>query len=391
MSNTINNSSFNGPTKFIINPKRERDVSPSPYLSDESISPVYVKRTVKTNYFLGKGSKCWKPREQLLVQNIDITEALRRFRKRSVIEADNGNDLNSLRVLSLSHLFPINKFDNEKCVARYFHGNAREALNSIASSMIPKFERTPAKAVVYCKNKIDVIAESEEEEKKEKEDMMSMVKCLVRHEAQFIANIADCSEASFMDRYLMPAIRRVLLQDVGKDILYALIDKPNKDGKRPDFMIGTKVKSKDLYFFFVEVKRPKVMSRYQPEDDYTKLMKQMKGSVDDQLCLGVENPLSLGLLVEGYTCTLFQTAILADGVYIPMAINSFSLVEHHHHLVHIPSIVEAFFFIKRELNNFVAKVNEKRTKEEKTVGKERVRFSFETKLETKKKRTKKAL
>ncbi|KAI9254797.1 hypothetical protein BY458DRAFT_492880 [Sporodiniella umbellata] len=93
MSNTINNSSFNGPT--------------NPYLSDESISPVYVKRTVKTNYFLGKGSKCWKPREQLLVQNIDITEALRRFRKRSVIEADNGNDLNSLRVLSLSHLFPL--------------------------------------------------------------------------------------------------------------------------------------------------------------------------------------------------------------------------------------------------------------------------------------------
>ncbi|KAI9254796.1 hypothetical protein BY458DRAFT_520644 [Sporodiniella umbellata] len=183
---------------------------------------------------------------------------------------------------------------------------------------------------------------------------------LVRHEAQFIANIADCSEASFMDS---------MLQDVGKDILYAL----------PDFMIGTKVKSKDLYFFFVEVKRPKVMSRYQPEDDYTKLMKQMKGSVDDQLCLGVENPLSLGLLVEGYTCTLFQTAILADGVYIPMAINSFSLVEHHHHLVHIPSIVEAFFFIKVL------------TKEEKTVGKERVRFSFETKLETKKKRTKKAL
>ncbi|KAI9243223.1 hypothetical protein BY458DRAFT_591636 [Sporodiniella umbellata] len=310
--------------------------TPSPYLSDESISPVDVKRTVKTNYFLGKGSKSWKPKEQLLVKNIDITEALRRFRKRSVIEVDGGNDLNSLRVLSLSHLFPLT-----------------------TSSMTPEFERTPAKAVVYCKNKID-----RRRRKKEKEDMMSMVKCLVRHEAQFIANIADCSEASFMDRYLMPAIRRVLLQDVGKDILYALIDKPNKNGKRPDFMIGTKVKSKDLYFFFVEVKRPKVMSRYQPEDDYTKLMKQMKGSVDDQLCLGVENPLSLGLLVEenltGYCCTLFQTAILADGIYMPTPINSFSLVEKHHHLIHIPSIVEAFFFIKRELNNFVAKVNEKK-------------------------------
>ncbi|KAI9245446.1 hypothetical protein BY458DRAFT_528873, partial [Sporodiniella umbellata] len=206
-----------------------------------------------------------------------------------------------------------------------------------------------------------------------------------RHEAQFSANIADCYEASFMDRYLMPAIRRVLLQDVGKDILYALIDKPNKDGKRPAFMVGTKFRSKDLYFFFVEVKRPKVLSRNQPEDDFVKLMKQMKRSVDDQLYLGVENPLSLGLLVEGYCCTLFQAAILADGIYIPMAISRFSLVEYCHHLIHIPSIVEAFFFVKRELNNFVVKANERKTKEEKRVGRERVRFSFETKLETKKK------
>lgn len=68
---------------------------------------------------------------------------------------------------------------------------------------------------------------------------------------------------------------------------------------KPDFRIGTKVKSKELYFFFVEVKRPGTTSKYQPEDDYVKLMKQMKGSVDEQLHLGVQTPSSLGLLVEG--------------------------------------------------------------------------------------------
>lgn len=64
------------------------------------------------------------------------------------------------------------------------------------------------------------------------------------------------------------------------------IDKPDQNGKKPDFRIGTKVKSKELYFFLVEVKRPGTTSKYQPEDDYVKLMKQMKGSVDEQLRLG---------------------------------------------------------------------------------------------------------
>ncbi|CAO0800133.1 unnamed protein product [Mucor circinelloides] len=168
-----------------------------------------------------------------------------------------------------------------------------------------------------------------------------------------------------------------------------IIDKPNKDGKKPDFMIGTKVKSKELYFFFVEVKRLETTSKYQSEGDCAKLMKQRKGSVDEQLCLGVQNPSSLGLLVEGFHCTLFQMMLLADGVYMPMAINRFSLIEQSHHLVHLPSIVEAFYFVECELNNFVVKVNEKETNEEKRIGREGVRFSFETKFEIKTKAKKK--
>lgn len=75
-------------------------------------------------------------------------------------------------------------------------------------------------------------------------------------------------------------------------------------------MIGTKVKRKSIYFFYVEVKRSDTTSKYQPEDDFTRLMKQMKNSVCAQLFLGVMNPTSLGLLVEGILsfvtpCVLF--------------------------------------------------------------------------------------
>lgn len=73
-------------------------------------------------------------------------------------------------------------------------------------------------------------------------------------------------------------------------------------------MIGTEFKKKDYYFFFVEIKRPSTQSKYQAEDDYVKLLKEMKGSIDNQLLLGIENPSSLGLLVEGASSICIYTS-----------------------------------------------------------------------------------
>lgn len=77
------------------------------------------------------------------------------------------------------------------------------------------------------------------------------------------------------------------------------IDKPDSNRMKPDFMIGAKLRRQDVYFFYVEVKRPDTSSKYQLENDFTKLLKQMKFSLDSQLHLGISNPTSLGLLVEG--------------------------------------------------------------------------------------------
>lgn len=76
-------------------------------------------------------------------------------------------------------------------------------------------------------------------------------------------------------------------------------------------MIGKQNKKNEL-FFFIEVKRPQVSSRYQVEDDYTKLLKEMKGSIDDQLRVGKEDPLSHGLLAEGM---LFLHLFLAKKIH----------------------------------------------------------------------------
>lgn len=71
-------------------------------------------------------------------------------------------------------------------------------------------------------------------------------------------------------------------------------------GNMPDWKLGyMKHRNKSLFTFFVELKRPGHTSKYQPEDDYVKLMKMMKDSLDKQIDLGLDCPFSFGLLVEG--------------------------------------------------------------------------------------------
>jgi hypothetical protein len=64
-------------------------------------------------------------------------------------------------------------------------------------------------------------------------------------------------------------------------------------------MLGIKNRKRDSFIFFIEVKRPDASSKYQEEDDFVKLMKQQKLSIDTQLNLGVKTPVSFGLLCEG--------------------------------------------------------------------------------------------
>lgn len=52
--------------------------------------------------------------------------------------------------------------------------------------------------------------------------MMGMIKDLVRYEKQHRACISNSSEATFIEKYLASAIRRVLLKDASEDLSYAM-------------------------------------------------------------------------------------------------------------------------------------------------------------------------
>ncbi|KAG1041008.1 hypothetical protein G6F43_012186 [Rhizopus delemar] len=371
---------------IINNEKRERAESPS---SNSSISSAEVKRTKKINYFCGNGKKEWNFKEEWIVDSINITKELDRFRRRSIVEVEKNRDINSMRILALSHVFPVNQFDSTRSITQYLDNNERSALKSAISDKRPKVKFGPVKALLYCQREASSVEEDDEDNKdnEENEDdvaTMAIIKGVVMQLKQNRASIAKSSEATFAEKYLMPIIRRVLLENTQENIIYAMIDKSTESGRKPDFMIGTKAKKNEMYFFFIEVKRPETSSKYQPEDDFVKLMKLLKRSVDDQLYLGVKTPTSLGLLVEGFKCTLFEMRLVGDGVYMPMAFSRFSLVEEEHQLVLLPSAIDAFCFVKSELDKFVEKVSKKRTKEERAAARAKIHPSFVTKFVSKK-------
>lgn len=125
-------------------------------------------------------------------------------------------------------------------------------------------------------------------------------------------------------------------------------------------MVGIKDRKREVFFFFfVEVKRPHKSSKYQPEDNYCKLMEHLKSSIDIQLSLKIEDPVSLGILCEGtsvqrkrpniclqfyigFLCSLIRMTLVEDGIYLPVVIRKFMFPESLIVSLHIPIAVEYF-------------------------------------------------
>ncbi|KAI8356593.1 hypothetical protein EDC96DRAFT_484054 [Choanephora cucurbitarum] len=343
MSTNFKNLFVNDINTLIVNNKRSR--SPTPEPSTSSVSSCDVKRVKKINYFKGLGQKEWAINEKLIVDNVDITTALHNFRAKSIKAANQESCLNSLRVLSLSHIFPFDKHHPNKCISSYLKKPEADALKLCFESNKPKLPKSSVASVMYCKNIADDVEEEDEEEEDNQDEMSRVVKRLVTSMTSSNTSIAESSEATFTGKYLKPVVDEILIKNKTQQQVYGEID-TNYHGYKPDMLFGAKRKRKDFFFFFVEIKRPGQTSKYQPEDDLTKLLKQMKHSVDEQLFLGVKAPKSLGLLVEGFDCFLYQMIVLEDGIYFPMMIKSFCLVRRVDEMIWMPTIVECLTFVK---------------------------------------------
>ncbi|KAG1462476.1 hypothetical protein G6F46_001392 [Rhizopus delemar] len=251
--------------------------------SDSSQSDPQVKRTRFLNYFHGNGQKQWNPERRLVVNEIDITAALKKFRDRNIKFAETSNHVNSICLFYL---------DEDEGLAfkhlAYENGNQK---------------KISSKSILYVKDVLDGYNEDSDISAIDFQPEDQMEECLKKLCESIVGSnnrIHTRSEASFLNQHLMPFINEILLKNTDNSIVYSMIDgSEKKQAKKPDFIFEIQDRKRELYYFYIEMKRPGSKSVYQEEDDFTKLLKHLKKSIDDQAMLGMKTPESFGLLCEG--------------------------------------------------------------------------------------------
>lgn len=180
---------------------------------------------------------------------------------------------------------------------------------------------------------------------------------------KFVSLAIKCSERSedmFFERYLKPLIGEAVLKSCSKDFVCSGSDAPDSNvpsKKKADFMLGYKDRKREIFLFYVELKRPGKVSKYQVEDDFVKLCKHMKYSIDNQAAIGIESPVALGLWCEGFVCSLIKMTLVEEGVYMPVVVRKFRLPESEFELLSLPRAMECLNFVLEEVKSFPEKYN----------------------------------
>ncbi|KAL9536735.1 hypothetical protein MBANPS3_012409 [Mucor bainieri] len=91
---------------------------------------------------------------------------------------------------------------------------------------------------------------------------------------------------------------------------------------KPDLLILLKLKyNVKIDFFVCEIKKPGCTgNKY--ESDFVKVQREMKAIIDQQIDIGVNNPLCYGLLVEGFDCYFYQMSLEYESEYTNFTTNS---------------------------------------------------------------------
>ncbi|KAG2235771.1 hypothetical protein INT48_000997 [Thamnidium elegans] len=295
--------------------------------SQSSISDLEIKRTKKIDYFSGPGEKKWVPNSWLTLGDTNVTKLFLKFRDQNIQAVEKTGNVNSIRVLSLSYIFPINRWDTNSCITSYTLDNDDVDIST--------FTFEPASEL----------------------DVNVKAACL-----EFVSSLAiECSERSediFFDRYLKPLLREAILKSCNKDFVCSGSDAPNLNvpfKKKADFMLGYKDRKREIFLFFVELKKPGKVSKYQVEDDSVKLCKHMKCSIDIQATMGIESPVALGLLC--FVCSLMRMTLVEEGVYLPVTLRKFRLPESESELISLPRAMECLNFVLEEVKSFPEKYN----------------------------------
>ncbi|KAL0582428.1 hypothetical protein ABG067_007717, partial [Albugo candida] len=309
--------------------------------SGSEASDSEVKRRTKKVTYFGKeggegaeeGRKIWNPLTKLVISNFDVTLFLKRFRNKSIKVAEVKNSLKDFCVTKYldndddkKDLLSFASSDSNseasdsdvkrKKKLSYFGDEGdgfekgRKEWNPVTKLVIKSFDVTLFLEKFRNKN-----IRGEDYELNIESPLDSIVQkiSLSYKNKNFI--FQSNSEAIFMEKYINPIIRIAFLDSCEKK------------------------------FSNVNV-TPATTSKYQAESDFVKIMKQMKRSINKQIDQMIKNPVSFALLVQGFKCRLFKMTLVEDGIYLPVLVKKFKLVEGIEDMVNVPAIAESLYFVK---------------------------------------------
>ncbi|EIE91093.1 hypothetical protein RO3G_15804 [Rhizopus delemar RA 99-880] len=295
--------------------------------SQSSMSDLEIKRTKKIDYFSGPGEKKWVPNSWLILGDTNVTKLFLKFRDQNIQAVEKTGNINSMRVLSLSYIFPINGWDTNFCITSYVK-QTMEVLHAFAYKEI-SMPKISDECMLYLKKAFDALDNDDVDistftfEPASELDVNVKAACL-----EFVSSLAiKCSKRSedmFFDRYIKPLIREAVLKSCSKDFICS---GPNK------------------------------FSKYQVEDDFVKLCKHMKYSIDNQAAIGIEAPVALGLWCEGFVCSLMKMTLVEEGIYVPVVLRKFRLPESESELISLSRAMECLNFVLEEVKSFPEKYN----------------------------------
>ncbi|KAL9537240.1 hypothetical protein MBANPS3_011957 [Mucor bainieri] len=192
--------------------------------SESSIFQPESKRKKTLNFFLGKGQKEWSPKTERVINNLNITQALLKFRSRNINVAETSSNLSPVRILSLSHVFLIDKYSISRCLSSYLSDDIVAALRETVNESI-HIKKVSRNSTLYAKELLDCHNDGNSFDSVQfspSNDQEKLLQKLCKRLWRSSASIHKRSETSFMTKHFMPFTHTLLLDDTGNDVVYSL-------------------------------------------------------------------------------------------------------------------------------------------------------------------------
>ncbi|KAF7727354.1 hypothetical protein EC973_007663 [Apophysomyces ossiformis] len=121
---------------------------------------------------------------------------------------------------------------------------------------------------------------------------------------------------------------------------------PQGNAFKPDWVVYTKTWKAKATLGVMELK---VAHKKNPGyiTDFVKIAKEMKMTINEMVCQGVDHPVVCGILVEGFHCRTFAMDLSHSGIYRMIAFKRFKLCRSIQEMVLFPAMFENILHLKR--------------------------------------------